>query len=217
MFAIFSRAPGHPVGYPRVPQGCGSNWGYGDENCLLASPSSSECSLVRQWKFWTSIRDFPGARKGFEGILDWERPGRAIGRAASFWSSRCPTPAIHCQAVASRPGRPKDEARRCSTLPGLPGENRAPGPRGLHVHRNSTPQGFSFRSWATSVRPTGHGQRLVEIVRNPDLTLPNARSPGPVVGVERHQLGPWPALAITISSPAAACSTRRERLSPSVV
>ncbi len=106
------RAPGRPIRYPHVPQGCGSNWGYGDENCLVASPSSSECSLVRQWGFWTSIRNFPGARKGFKEVLNWERPGRAIGRAASFWFPRRPTPATHGRAGASRPGPPKDEVRR---------------------------------------------------------------------------------------------------------
>ena len=106
------RAPGRPIRYPRVPQGCGSIRGYGDENCLVASPLSSECSLVRQWRFWTSIRNFPGARKGFEEVLSWERPGRAIGRAASFWFPRRPTPATHGRAGASRPGPPKDEVRR---------------------------------------------------------------------------------------------------------
>ena len=98
--------------YPRVPQRCGSNWGYGDEICLLASSSSSECSLVCQWRFWTSIWNFQGAREGFEEVLDWERPGRAIGRAASFWFPHRPTPATHGRAGASPPGPPKDEARR---------------------------------------------------------------------------------------------------------
>ena len=107
-----SGLPSRPLSYPRVPQGCGSNWGFGDEICLLTSPSSSECSLVRQWRFWTPIRNFPGARKGFEEVLDWERPDRAIGRAASFWFPRRPTPATHGRAVASRPGPPKDEVRR---------------------------------------------------------------------------------------------------------
>ncbi len=58
--------------------------------------------MVRQWSFLIPIRYFTGARKCFEGILDWELHGPEIGRAASFWSAHRPTPAAHGRAGASR-------------------------------------------------------------------------------------------------------------------